>query len=305
MTDIVKSRALRLGSRAPAVLALGLLALPLAGCSLRALSHPFGGEAAGRSESRRAPATPAGGLAEARAQAAAAPAEPYGPYHLARLYLAADSTSRAESALHQAIARDSAYAPALALLSKLDYDAGRHAEAIERLEAAQARAQRSGAAFPPTLLVDLALHEEALGHAERARALMGELPRSMREEGTSVATYLALKGDAPDSAGPLAVAAVRENPKSAANQNNYGITRLRAADLDGARRAFRAAIDIDPRLPGPYYNLAILERFYAMDDGAAARWFALYRQRSSDDPDGLVQVFDKNGKDVAQKKDEP
>jgi tetratricopeptide (TPR) repeat protein len=303
MTDIVTWRVFRGCPAAGAALAWGLVVLPLAGCSTRVLTHPFA--RADRAELRHAPATPAGGIAEARAQVAATPTDPYAAYHLAQLYVAADSTSRAEGALHEAIARDSAYAPALALLSKLDFDAGRHAEAVERLEAARARAQRSGADFPPTLIVDLALHEEALGHPERARALIDDLPRSMGDESASVSTYLALKGDAPDSAGPLAAAAVRRQPKSAANQNNYGITRLRAGDLDGARHAFRAAIDIDPRLPGPYYNLAILERFYAMDDGAAAHWFTLYRQRSSDDPDGLAQVFDKNGKDVAQKKDEP
>jgi tetratricopeptide (TPR) repeat protein len=303
MIDIEMARRVRSAPGFVPALAIVLLVVALTGCGLHVLSHPLG--RSDQAAARHAPETPAGRIAEARAQMAAAPADPYRPYHLAQLYLAADSTALGEAALHAAIARDSAYAPALSLLSKLDFDAGRHAEAVERLEAARARAQRTGATFPPTLLVDLALHEEALGHADRARALIGAVPRSLREENASVSTYLTLKGDAPDSAGPLAAAAVKENPKSAANQNNYGITRLRAGDLDGARRAFRSAIDIDPRLPGPYYNLAILERFYAMDDGAAARWFSLYRQRSSDDPDGLAQVFDKNGKDVAQKKDEP
>jgi Flp pilus assembly protein TadD len=84
---------------------------------------------------------------------------------------------------------------------------------------------------------------------------------------------------------------VRDEPKRAANQNNYGITRLRAGDPDGAREAFQKAIKLDPTLPGPYYNLAILEKFYLFDDAAAAKWYAAYRARSSDDPDGLAHVF--------------
>ena len=85
--------------------------------------------------------------------------------------------------------------------------------------------------------------------------------------------------------------AVREHPGSAAHQNNYGITRLRAGDVEGARKAFAAAIDRDSKLAGPYYNLAILEKYYRFDDGAASRWFGEYWKRSHDDPDGLAAVF--------------
>jgi tetratricopeptide (TPR) repeat protein len=311
MTDSTHRHALRrvfatrANERWARALAIGFLGVALAGCSLRTLAHPMGlGE---RAPARREPATPSSKIDEAKAQSAASPAEPYWPYHLAQLYLESDSTARAEAALGSAIARDSLYAPALSLLSKIDFDAGRHAQAIERLEAARAHADRfPGGTFPPVLLADLALHQEALGRHDRARELIAELPRSMRNETVSTSTYLALRGDAPDSAGALATAALHADPRSAANQNNYGITRLRAGDLDAARHAFGAAIEIDPRLPGPYYNLAILERFYALDDAAGARWFGLYRQRSGDDPDGLAQVFEKHEtKTVAEKKDEP
>ena len=47
------------------------------------------------------------------------------------------------------------------------------------------------------------------------------------------------------------------------------------------------AIDIDPKLPGPYYNLSIVARFFFFDEEAATRWLKAYRERSSEDPDNL------------------
>src|SRR4029453_3853658 len=82
-----------------------------------------------------------------------------------------------------------------------------------------------------------------------------------------------MRGASPDSANAAAAAMVRDRPKSAANQNNAGIARLRAGDPDGAEKLFQRAIELDSRLPGPYYNLAILEKFYRLDDSGAGRWF--------------------------------
>jgi Flp pilus assembly protein TadD len=87
------------------------------------------------------------------------------------------------------------------------------------------------------------------------------------------------------------VVELKKNGKSAVNHNNYGITKLRAGEPETAREAFLTAIEIDPSLPGPYYNLAILEKFYRFNDEAAVKWFGLYQERSRDDPDGLIDVF--------------
>jgi Tfp pilus assembly protein PilF len=98
---------------------------------------------------------------------------------------------------------------------------------------------------------------------------------------------------------------VRDDPKSGACRNNYGITRLRAGDPAAAREALQAAIQIDPRLPGPYYNLAILEKYYALDDAAAERSFGQYWERSHADPDRLAQALapGHGPKDLAERKD--
>lgn len=236
---------------------------------------------------------------EARAQAAADTAEAYWPYAIALLDASVDSLSDAETALNQSLARDHCYAPALSLLSKLYFDQHRSAEAVDRLEAARSDCFASGT--PAALLAGLALHYQAIGRHDLARAVMAELPRAARRDMGAAGVYLTLLGDDPDSAQSLAKDALQKDGRSAVNQNNYGITRLRAGRPDEARQAFLEAIDLDPRLPGPYYNLAILERYYVFDDSAATHWMHAYWDRATDDPDSLRRTFDKTPRSLAGK----
>lgn len=273
-------------TRHAAALALVVALAPaLGGCAVLSLGR-FVGLPVGRAP---APpdAPPRGSAAEARQRGALEPREPYWPFHLAELHAAADSLPQAEAALAEALRRDPAYAPALALFSKLRYETGRHEEAIAVLEAARA----APGGLPAPVLAGLALHYDALGRDERAREIIAATARAAGGDDGAAAVYLALRGPEPGSADAAAERAVERRPKSAVHQNNYGITRLRAGDPDRAERAFRAAVALDPALPGPYYNLAILEKFYRLDDEAAARWFARYRERSHDDPDGLAELF--------------
>jgi tetratricopeptide (TPR) repeat protein len=280
-----------------------MLAAPVAlgGCGVKVLGVRMPMVTVGAAA--RTPSAPSQGkLEEAREQASLAPREPFWPYRVGELYLAADSTAKAEAALEAALTRDPSYAPAQALLSKLDYQAGRHEQAIARLEDERAR---SGG-LPASLMAGLALHYEALGRTEQAERAIEETARSARGEERSAVVYMTLRGAQPDSASELAAATVRESPRSAVSQNNYGVTRLRAGDVEAARRAFLEAIELDARLPGPYYNLAILEKYYVFDETAATRWFRLYWERSNDDPDGLVEVFGKpEPKKLADQRSEP
>lgn len=228
-----------------------------------------------------------------RSQAALQPSEPYWPYAIAQQEVDADSFAVAERSLQAALARDPSYAPALALLSKLYFQSGRHAEAVQVLEAARTRLDDTNAGFPPALLAGLALHYDALDRPDLAADLMSQVRKPESHGAGSARVYVVLRGESPDSAHGMAKSAVDREPKSAVAQNNFGITRLRAGDPEGARRAFLAAIELDPRLAGPYYNLAILEKFYLLDDPAAARWFKQYAERSQDDPDGLAEAFGK------------
>jgi tetratricopeptide (TPR) repeat protein len=273
--------------RALAALTLALLAFALAGCAAGTMRRPAGAPAAGSAGA--APArTERSPWAEAREQSSAHPREPYWPFRLAELRVDADSLPAAEASLRASLARDPAYAPALALLSKLYYDAGRHQEAVALLEPVRTQPGAFEPGARQVLLAGLALHLDALGRPDLAGAALREAPAPDLKRAGSAVVYLMLRGDRPDSAGELAGAALREDSRSAANQNNYGIARLRAGDPREARKAFLAAIDRDP---GPYYNLAILAKYYLLDDQDASRWFAAYWQRSHADPDSLYGVF--------------
>jgi tetratricopeptide (TPR) repeat protein len=231
---------------------------------------------------------------EARDEMALAPKEPYWAWRLAELYTAADSLPQAERALEASLAREPAYAPALALRSKQLYESGRFEEAVKMLEAARSRDDAFPNGMPEQLLAGLALHYDALDRPDLADAVLASVPRRDPKGARSASVYVTLRGSHPDSASALARIALDDDSRSAVNQNNYGITRLRAGDPEAARKAFLSAIDRDPKLAGPYYNLAILEKFYLFDDKAAGRWFSAYRERSTADPDSLRAVFDAN-----------
>jgi tetratricopeptide (TPR) repeat protein len=270
---------------------LGLtLCLGLAGCGTGTHAHRT--DPTARSEKAKADEAPKLSevdqkLAEARDQAALDPAQPYWPYRSAQVYVEHDSLARGEAALKAALARDPAYLPALMLLSKLYYDAGRNSEGVSLLEAARTRTGAFPDGVPQPLLAGLALHYEALGRHDQAEAVVSDARRADAGRAGTALVYVTLRGDHPEAANDLAKAALDDNPHSAANQNNYGITRLRAGDPKAARDAFMRAIDIDPKLPGPYYNLSIVARFFFFDEEAATRWLKAYRERSSEDPDNL------------------
>ena len=235
--------------------------------------------------------TPRGSAADMAQQLALAPAEPYWPYRIGIRLADADSAAFAEEWYQLALARDAHYAPALAALSNLWFTQGRHEEAIRLLEGARTNAAAFPDGFPPALAASLALHYDAVDRVADARQLMDAVPRSGREDALGANVFLTLRGEKPEEAEAIAKESAHDHPKSAASQNNYGITRLRKGDVDDARKAFQKAIALDPALAGPYYNLAILEKFYAFDDAAAAGWFRQYRERATTDPDGLAQVL--------------
>jgi tetratricopeptide (TPR) repeat protein len=226
-------------------------------------------------------------LAEAHERMVEEPAEPWWPTRAAQLEAAAGHTAAAENSLRTALARDSAYAPALTQLSRMLYQQGRHDEAVRLLEPVRDHRISLSDADRTAVLSGLALHEAALGHDADARETLGALGHADRDDAVGVAGYLAVRGASADSALQLTEAAVKAVPGSAANHNNRGIALLRSADPDGAAREFERAIALDPTLPGPWYNMAILERWYRLDATAAAQRFQQYWTRSHADPDSL------------------
>ena len=242
---------------------------------------------AAKAHGERGPDVPSDPLGEARVRAQQEPSEPWWPYRAAQLEEGAGRAQAAESWLRASIARDSAYAPALTQLSRLLYTQGRHAEAVQLLSSVRDQRVSLNAAERSAVLSGLALHEAALGHDAEARTALQSLAHDERDDAVGVAAYLAVRGGSADSAEKLTAAAVKAAPESAANHNNRGIALLRAADPDGAQREFERAIALDPSRPGPYYNLAILERWYRLDTVAASKRFQEYWKHSHADPDSL------------------
>jgi tetratricopeptide (TPR) repeat protein len=284
------------GIRAAGLLALALALVLTSGCGV-SLFH-------GPADVTQAPLVPGAvkvpdDIEGTRARIALEPNEAFWHYRLGVLHSEAGSPREAEAALRAAIALVPAHAASLALLSRVCFAAGRHAEAIRDLEAARAAFP---AGMPAALLEGLALHYDAVDRIEDARATLAAAPEGDR--GGSARVYLKLRGDVSPETDALAAETAKLGPKSAANQNNLGIARLRGGDPDAAARAFEKAIDIDPALPGPYYNMAILEKFYRFDDAAAARWFGRYRERASADPDGLAGLIGgDDARPIAERKD--
>jgi tetratricopeptide (TPR) repeat protein len=290
------------------LLALALLAGSTAGCGIRLLHRggpadvtvPVAGDAAaqpsgdgkkahgGKHKTDEAVSAFANDpLGEAHERMVEEPTEPWWPTRAAQLEAAAGHTAAAENSLRTALLRDSAYAPALTQLSRMLYDQGRHDEAVRLLEPVRDQRVSLNASDRAAVLAGLALHEAALGRDDEARATLDQLGHADRDDAAGVAALLALRGRSADSAVKLTQAAVKAVPGSAANHNNLGIALLRAADPDGAAREFEKAIALDPRLPGPWYNMAILERWYRLDRAAAAQRFQQYWSRSHADPDSL------------------
>lgn len=273
---------------------VALMALATPGCSWRSLISWTGLFRAPRPQMAAPPpvAAPGGSMPSATLS----PDEIEGPdaYGLTRAADRAfrqDSLEVAEERLRAALALDPTHAPALSRLSRLFHVTGRHAQAIERLAPVREGTIALSRADRSTLLAGLALHLDALGEWAEAEAVLRLIPSSERVADGGTRVFLMLRGNTPDSAAVLAEAQARTDGRSAAAANNLGIVRLRRGEAEAARKAFLRAIDLDRECAGAYYNLAILEKYYRLDDEEAAKWFDRYRGRSSEDPDSLFAVF--------------
>jgi len=230
-----------------------------------------------------------GVMAELEREQTLTPSEPYWAFRVGELAAESGRVEEAEHAWKRALAIKADYAPALSHLTRKLYREDRHLEAIELLEDLCA----SSAGCREELLAALALHYEAIGEQERAESIVlpyrihGDHWKSM---GATI-TYLTLQGAAFAEAPRLAERALTSSPESAANCNNFGIALLQEGRPEEARNYFLKALEIEPRRPGPLYNLAIVERFYFFDDDASLSYFARYRELSDDDPDGLGELF--------------
>lgn len=267
-----------IGHRARSIRGAVLL-LALAGCS--AGTHPAGSlrtdggnfDAAAWQED----------LTRTRAELEGAPNDAALLFRLASLYDQADSSARAVEFCERALAEDPRQDSALSLWSKLQFEAGEHTVAIQRLESAL---EQRGT-LPDALRTGLALHYDAAGRWEESSRAFD----SVRTP-NSAKVYHVLRGDDFLHAGDLARAALEAEPNSAASHNNFGITRLYAGDPESARAAFLRALELEPELSGALYNLAIVDAFYFFDETQGRKWYERYRATGAlEDPDGLGELL--------------
>lgn len=265
----------------------GILLASAGGCSWLGSIPGFGGGSASSAVEPMKPAQVVDAVTEARTRMQLAPKEPYWPFRLGELYAAADSNALAVSNLNAALAVDPSYAPAASLLSRIYYDANMNAQGVTLLEDFLARNPNA----PDALRAALALHFEALGDIDRAQAALAACAADSRDA-HSARMLVSLRGADPQAALAAAKQALDADSKSAANQNNYGIALLCAGRPVEARAAFRTALELNKRLPGALYNMAIVETFYFFDEDAGREWFARYKQVASADPDDLTTRFE-------------
>jgi len=275
-----------LASREARALLIVLLVVTSSGCSSLGFLPGVGGGSKSTHVDQLSPQEAVDEVSATRAKMTLAPKEPYWPFHLGELYVAADSTALAVRSLQQSLALDASYAPAASLLSKIYYDAAMHAEGIDLLEGFLSHNPTA----PDALRAALALHYEAIGEIEKANAALAGCANNARDA-QNARVMVALRGTDAQAALANAKRALDADDKSAANHNNYGIALLYAGRPLEAREAFRAALDLNKKLPGALYNMAIVETFYFFDDAAGREWFSRYKQFASEDPDNLTARF--------------
>ncbi len=229
-------------------------------------------------------------LAAAQAQRALAPDEPYWSFVQGKEFWRQGQLDVARAHLDTALTTDPDYAPAAALLSRIEFEAGQYEMAAELLGGFIARNPDA----PDPLRVALALNLQALAEPERS----AEILAACADQSGSVRTaqaYVQLQGADFESSLPAVQAVVEANPNSAANHNNHGIALLYSGQPEEARAAFLRALKIDPDLPGGLYNLAIVENFYFFDRAAGQDYFKRYQtamgNRPAADPDDLGAIL--------------
>ena len=285
-------RAARPGRALVACAVIALTSLLASGCStLRSVGDTLTFWSHGDGNDALRPGDAASLLDDARAMMAAEPSEPYWPYRVAEIYTDMDSTAQAVAHLESALAIDGRYAPAAALLSKHHYNAGRYESGIQLLTAVL----ENNPEAPDALRAALALHLEAVGDLDGAHAALEQCAGNSAEV-RAARTFVTLRDDDPGAAMELAKQALEDNPGSAAAHNNLGIALLWSGRPSEARDQFSRALELNDKLPGALYNMAIVEAFYFLNEDAGRKWFSRYKQLATDDPDDLAAVL---GTDVS------
>ena len=112
------------------------------------------------------------------------------------------------------------------------------------------------------------------GDTERLPSVVARLRRDAPDRPSThyFSAALLFQQGRPDLAVPEGELVVRENPKHALAQTLLGAALASLGHLDRAREAFESSLRADPRNPGTYTNLAMLEMQAGHPRDAARRY---------------------------------
>ena len=230
---------------------------------------------------RDVPAARETSLDKLRQEATAAPqaAEPL--FQIALLHYGKGAYTEALAALHDALARDANYLPALVLLPKLLHECGRSAEGIAFFSRDPAHS------WPEPVRLNLALLYADTGNTMQARKLLEGLASSPYADAAAAnLAYLDLVDEDHDAAARRMQTDLARYAETPAVLNNLALVHLRAGRVEDAAKLLRLVTERYPEFGEAHLNYALVLRHYLFEpDGAAraqARFDALGTPRLAD-----------------------
>lgn len=200
---------------------------------------------------------------------------------LAQIYLSQNNLDRAIESLEAYLRAQPADSQALQLLASAHMSQGRYVRAAQLMQDALRQQPRSD---PPALHALLGLSLIGGGKVGDATA---ELEAAVKRDpgqiqaGSALATIYMQQGQAAKAV-RIADAMVKQQPKNPGVLNVAGLAKASSGDAVGARAAFEAASQLDPRFAAPQVNLARLDRASRDPDRAIARLQALLKADPND-----------------------
>ncbi|MGR8949966.1 MAG: XrtA/PEP-CTERM system TPR-repeat protein PrsT [Gammaproteobacteria bacterium] len=155
----------------------------------------------------------------------------------------------------------------LALLGSAYSKQGQYDEGIESLQRAHELAPDS-----TPIAIELALSHLRSGTISQAtEILQSALEREPDNQTVYVLAILAYSGEEPEKAKSLMDTMIANRPAEGLPLNIRGFLRMRAGDLENARKDFESAIEVEREFLPPYFNLARIEMAQGNASGAMSQ----------------------------------
>jgi tetratricopeptide (TPR) repeat protein len=199
-------------------------------------------------------------------QEAAATASPEPLYQLSLLYLEQNRIDDAVLVLQECLQRDADYTPALTLLARTLYQAGRVFEALDWFS------RRPVEAWPEPVQINIALLQAEAGNTIEARHILeSRLQGAWSRQARSNLAYLDLLDEETMTARKNLETLIRQNIDSPEVLNNLAVARLRDGDVEGSVEILQRLTSTHRDFAVAHMNLALLLQHWLFDEKGAAR----------------------------------